>query len=118
MGERKYVHLMFIAGGMVMAYVLVQTTDWVWGYFQKPEPVRVFLTGVVLAGLLTFLMWRSPRYFALGSEIVSELRKVTWPTRKETSQATVVVIILVIIRALILGFFDFFWSWATNLLLT
>ena len=117
MGERKYVHLMFITGGMVLAFVLVQTTDWLWGYFQKPDPLKVFLTGVCVAGAATYMMWRNQRTFSLASEIVGELRKVTWPTRKETSQATVVVIILVIICAFILGMFDFFWSWATNLLL-
>ena len=118
MGERKYVHLMFVTGGMVLAYVLVQTTDWIWGYFQKPDPMWTFLIGVALAAIFAFGMWRSPRVFSVGSEIVGELRKVTWPTRKETSQATVVVIILVIICAIFLGLFDFFWSWASNLLLT
>lgn len=118
MGERKYVHLMFLVGGMVLAYVLVQMTDWIWGYFQKPDPMSIFLIGVIAAAGLTFSLWRSPRVFAVASETVGELRKVTWPTRKETSQATVVVIILVIICAIFLGIFDFFWSWATNLLLT
>lgn len=117
MGERKYVHLMFITGGMILAYVLVQSTDWVWGYFQKPDPLRVFLVGVFVAAAITFALWRNPRTFSVASETVGELRKVTWPTRKETSQATVVVIILVIICAFFLGMFDFFWSWATNLLL-
>ncbi len=118
MGERKYVHLMFIVGGMVLAYVTTQTTDWIWGYFRKPDPLYVFLIGVLGAVGLTYSLWRSPRVFTVAGEIVGELRKVTWPTRKETSQASVVVIILVIICAIFLGLFDFFWSWATNLLLT
>lgn len=117
MGERKYVHLMFIGGGMILAYVLVQTTDWFWGFFAKPDPLKVFLVGVVAAAGVSFAVWRNARTFALASEVVGELRKVTWPTRKETSQATIVVIVLVIICAFILGVFDFFWSWATNLIL-
>ena len=44
--------------------------------------------------------------FASVVEVTRELEKVTWPTRKETSAATVVVIVTVLISALILSSFD------------
>ena len=116
MGERKYVHLMFLAGGMVLAYVLIQTTDWIWGYFAKPDPMTNFYVGTGLAAVITYLLWRSPRVFQSATEVVAEARKVTWPTRKETTQAAVVVIVLVMIVSVFLGLFDLFWSWATNLI--
>ena len=40
-----------------------------------------------------------------------ELKKVHWPTRKETQAATIVVIIGVTIVALYLGLVDFLLSW-------
>ena len=40
-----------------------------------------------------------------------ELKKVHWPSRKETQAATVVVIIGVVIVALYLGMVDFVLSW-------
>jgi len=40
-------------------------------------------------------------------EVRVELRKVTWPTRKQTLGSTVVVIILVMIISLFLGIVDF-----------
>jgi len=40
------------------------------------------------------------------SEVVSELRKVHWPTRQETMAATVVVIVVVLIVSLWLGMVD------------
>ena len=39
-------------------------------------------------------------------EVVSELRKVHWPTRQETVAATVVVIVVVLIVSLWLGLVD------------
>ena len=39
-------------------------------------------------------------------EVKVELKKVTWPTRKQTMGSTVVVIILVMIIALFLGIID------------
>jgi preprotein translocase subunit SecE len=44
-------------------------------------------------------------------ECWAELKKVHWPTRKETQAATVVVIIGVTIIAVYLGVVDFVLSW-------
>ncbi len=117
MGERKYVQLMFIVGGMILAYVLVMSTDWVWGYFQKPPQLYVNGVGIGMAMIATFMVWRHRSTQQSASETVSELRKVTWPTRKETSQATVVVIITVIIAAIFLQIFDAIWSRVTGYIL-
>ena len=56
---------------------------------------------------------RIRRYF---EESYSELKKVTWPTRKETSAATVVVMITVLIAAVILWAFDLFWIKITGMI--
>jgi len=40
-------------------------------------------------------------------ETMSELKKVTWPTSKQTLASTSVVIIVVIIVSLVLGMVDF-----------
>lgn len=39
-------------------------------------------------------------------EVETELKKVTWPTRKQTAASTVVVIVLVIIFSVFLGLVD------------
>lgn len=117
MGERKYVQLMFLAGGMLLAYILVMTTDWLWGYFQKPPRMAVNGVGILLASAATWLLWRHQQTQQSAAETVAELRKVTWPTRKETSQATVVVIVTVIIASIVLQIFDAFWSRVTGYIL-
>ena len=40
-------------------------------------------------------------------EVKAELKKVVWPTRKDTIASTTVVVILVLIIALFLGLVDF-----------
>ncbi|NMB04113.1 MAG: preprotein translocase subunit SecE [Tissierellia bacterium] len=40
----------------------------------------------------------------------SELRKVTWPTRKELINYTLIVIVLTVALAMIIGLFDLFWN--------
>jgi preprotein translocase subunit SecE len=39
-------------------------------------------------------------------ETVSEMKKVTWPTRKELTNYTVVVVVVIVIFAIIIGAID------------
>lgn len=114
MGSNRWVHLMFAVGGLLLAFVMVQTTEWVWGYFAKPKGVYVDAIGIFLATVVTLIAWRNKNLFAKATDITMELKKVTWPTRKETSAATIVVIVTVIIASIFLGVFDLIWSWATG----
>jgi len=43
-------------------------------------------------------------------ETVGELRKVSWPTRKEAVNLTIVVLIVTVLMSTILGFLDFVFS--------
>jgi preprotein translocase SecE subunit len=49
-----------------------------------------------------------------AEEIVSELRKVTWPSREETWYLTMVVLVIAGIAGLFLGGIDIFFNWAIN----
>ena len=44
------------------------------------------------------------RYFR---ETFTELRKVNWPTRKEATRLTMIVIIVLVVMSALLGFLDF-----------
>ncbi len=60
-------------------------------WFSKLPPVKAYAT--------------KTKQFVL--EVISELKKVTWPNRKETLGATGVVLILVIIVSIYLGLVDY-----------
>lgn len=51
-------------------------------------------------------------------EVKVELKKVTWPTRKQTTGTTIVVIIFVFILAVFLGIFDYSLSRLVQVVLT
>ena len=116
MGSNRWVHMMFAVGGFLLAFLATKMTEWVWGYFGKPQTLITDCIGIGVGVLVAFIAWRNQGMFTKASEIATELKKVTWPTRKETSAATTVVIVTVIISAILLGFFDIIWSWATGLL--
>lgn len=44
------------------------------------------------------------------NETIGELRKVSWPTRKEATNLTIIVIVVTVGMGLFLGLFDFIYS--------
>jgi preprotein translocase subunit SecE len=44
-------------------------------------------------------------------EVRIEMKKVTWPTRKELIKSTGVVIVAVVVAAAFIGVFDALWNW-------
>jgi len=114
--DRKLVHIMFAVAGLILAWLLTKCGDWAWSYFGKPNDLYVGGGAVVIAGIATYVAWKNEQVFALATEVTSELRKVTWPDRKETVTSTIVVIVTTIVSSLLLGFFDAVWAWATRMI--
>jgi preprotein translocase subunit SecE len=55
-----------------------------------------------------FLSFLRPRWV---EDIISELRKVTWPTRQDTINLTMVVVVVSMVVGLALGGVDLFFNW-------
>ncbi len=47
----------------------------------------------------------------LYRETVGELRKVSWPTRREATNLTIIVLVVILMMVLILGSLDALFSW-------
>jgi preprotein translocase subunit SecE len=123
-GLMRYVHAIFFGGAVALAWLFIQIVDTAWtrmnlGFAWMPAPRgwMAIAIGAIAGFGTTIYMWRHPRVNRLAVEVVTELSKVTWPTRKELSASTVVVIVVSIIASVILGVFDMFWAWATDALL-
>jgi len=52
----------------------------------------------------------------LYRETVGELKKVSWPTRREATNLTIIVLIVVAIMVVILGTLDVFFTWLLSLI--
>src|SRR6516225_9182003 len=114
MGPNKFVHLTFALAALLVAFVLSRATDWAWSYFAKPNDLVINGFAILVAATAAVVAYRNERVHASVVEVTRELEKVTWPTRKETSAATVVVIVTVLISALVLSGFDAIWAYFTH----
>jgi len=111
----RIVHLMYIAGGLVLAYLLARVGEWGWGFFAKPNEAILTAISVGVAAGVGFAAYRHERVYNLASEVAIELQKVDWPKRKETRAATIVTMVTVCVASSILGLMDVFWSWLVKL---
>jgi preprotein translocase subunit SecE len=114
MGANKFIHLTFALAGLLAAFVLARTGEWVWSYFSKPNDLVVNGAAMLIAGVAAWTAYRNEQVFATIHDITRELEKVSWPTRKETSAATIVVLVTVSLAAVILSGFDAIWAFFTN----
>jgi preprotein translocase subunit SecE len=112
----KPVHLMYLVGGVVLFYLLSWSIDWIWGYFVRtPDEFITTIVAFGLAVIAGIVLYRNDRVHGLASEVAAELKKVTWPTAKEVRAATIVVVGMAILSAIILGVFDLVWAQLTEL---
>ena len=88
--------IVLVLGGVVAFYVLKSRPEW-WASW-------VAMFGGIVLGVLVFAF--SPyggRFWQFVLEARVELRKVFWPSRQETFQTTMVVLVFVVIASV------FFW---------
>ena len=88
-------------------------------YFQEPLLYRI-IGVIVISSLGLFILTTTQEgKEALKTVIDSrtEIRRVVWPTRTETTQTTFIVLVAITIAALILWGLDSLFGWATAALL-
>jgi preprotein translocase SecE subunit len=123
--RQRYVVIGAVILSALFGAAVAHGLQWLWVYLSWDDPfplgVRELpLTSLIAYGLavgvLVFILRHQPT-LALANEVVDELSKVSWPTREETGNATVVVIITVLITSAFLGVFDAVWLRLTDWIL-
>ena len=104
-----------------MAVAVALVIAGVWGYYHFSEAAQVLRVLMVLGGLLAaagvaWLTEPGKQLFAFGQEAWQESGKVSWPTRKETIQTTLVVFGFVVIMALFLFAIDTSLAWMIKII--
>jgi preprotein translocase SecE subunit len=126
MGSRqRYVVVGILLLGLLAGISLAHGLGWTWvqlGWDDMPmfgmrelPLTRVIATVLGLAAIIFAL--KHQQTYQLATEVVDELSKVSWPTREETGNATIVVVVTVLLCSVYLGLFDAFWLWVTNWML-
>ncbi|MEK2690136.1 preprotein translocase subunit SecE [Bdellovibrio sp. GT3] len=118
----KIITLSFaIAGALVglTVHMLIKAFSGAFGIVAKLADNDLFKHGLpVASGILLFVALQfNPRVQAWAEEVVSEIRKVVWPSRKDTTAMTIVCIVMVLISSVIISSFDLISGFFINYLM-
>lgn len=118
--NQNLVNFGFVIFGALAYYVSGQLLDVLAGMFGAVARIRevdAVKHGLPVAlGLLTFaLLFFNPKVQAWADEVVTEVKKVVWPSRKDTVAMTIVCCVMVVIAGIGLGIYDFLASQAIKI---
>ena len=87
-----------------------------WYYTEESLLLRVvvMLVMALIAGFVALQTERGQNTWNLLKEARSEIRRVVWPSNQETSQTTMVVLVIIVIFALILWGLDSMLGWIVS----
>ena len=89
----------------------------IWGYYWLADSALVLRMLAVVAGIARRrVRWRGgasrgEQFVVFAGESVAEVKKVVWPTRKETIQTTAAVFAFVVVMAVFLWISDKTLEW-------
>ena len=132
LGVQRYIFAAYFAGGMLITYVIGRAIHGIWSHYANRDffvsavPALAAISdeskqtySTVTAAIITLLFlvrtYRKPHVRKWTEEVTSEMTKVKWPTKKEVTNSTIVVIVSSAIATGYLFLLDRLWAFVTNL---
>jgi preprotein translocase subunit SecE len=119
---KRLVAIFFVFAALGVGVFLEKVLGLLFSYTRWSDPAILgedwtltTVVGYAAAAIAAVAAWRTPRLQTVSLEIAAELKKVTWPSMRETRAATVAVVIATFVAAIILGIFDYFWAKLSSL---
>ena len=120
--RQKWVNLVLLAIALLVAAIAFVGLTKIAAVYNLESSVKqidmiIRFGSIALGAGLGFGLYFSDQSNAFINEVVLELSRVTWPTSKETTNATIWVVLFVLIAGTILGAFDSFTAWIMRMIL-
>lgn len=102
---------------LLAALIVVGAIAGFYYFGSQPTVLRVvgLLAGAAVAAAVLLQTAAGRQTWAYIGESRTEVRKIVWPTRKETTQSTIMVMVMVVLIAVILWLFDSILTWIVKL---
>jgi preprotein translocase subunit SecE len=121
--NQRYVTFAYLAFAVLAALTLGRIFTSVASAGGLPDPPLLgnglsamhalgFVAGIGAA----IALWKNAQAQSFTTEVVAELNKVTWPSKKETQTATGVVIMTTLLMSLIMLIYDQIWGHLTSII--
>ena len=84
-----------------------------WG-LGDPKDELIMGVGAVIGAMVALYYWRKKKARQYIEEVAEELSKVTWPSRKEVTNSTAVVVFTTLSMTVFFALMDQFWRYVTD----
>jgi preprotein translocase subunit SecE len=125
LGYQRYVYAAYMAAALLIAFLTAKIGHVAWyrlgqwkPQFGEPVDDILYPAAVVVGILVTLYYWRKPEARQYANEVAEELSKVTWPSRKEVTNSTTVVVLTTLFATVFFALMDRFWSFITDKIYT
>jgi len=120
--RQKWVNLVFTATAILVAVIAFVGLSKISAIYNLESSIKqidlvVRLVAIVIGAAAGLGLYWNNQSNVFMNEVVLELSRVTWPTSKETTNATIWVMLFVIAAGAFLGALDALWSWMVKLIL-
>ena len=120
--RQKWVNMTFLFASLMVAgvaFVGLSKLSAVYNLESSFKQIDLYLRmgSIALGAVLGFGLYFNDKSNAFMNEVVLEMSRVTWPASKDTTNATIWVILFVLVAGALLGAFDSRWSWIIKMLL-
>lgn len=111
----KVMMVSFVGGAFLVGYVarvMITLLSSSWGAFARVTDSQLIQHGAPIGLGVAFFIYASfsKKVRGWAHDVVIEISKIVWPSRKDTTAMTIVVCFFMIMTGIILGLFDFFSS--------
>lgn len=121
LGYTRYVYAAYMAGAMLVAFLVAKLGHVGWyrlgqwkPEFGEPQDEIVYAIAAVVGILVALYYWRKADARQYANEVAEELSKVTWPSRKEVTNSTTVVVLTTLFATVFFALMDRFWGYVTD----
>ena len=121
LGYLRYVYAAYLGGAMLIGFLVAKIGHVGWyrlgqwkPEFGEPRDELLYPVAGLIGALVSLYYWRKPDARQYANEVAEELSKVTWPTRKEVTNSTTVVVLTTVFATVFFALMDQFWKYVTD----
>lgn len=121
LGYMRFVYAAYMAGAMLVGFLVAKLGHLAWyrlGQWKpevgEPRDELLYVVSGLVGVMVALYYWRKPESRQYANEVAEELSKVTWPSRKEVTNSTTVVIFYTLFATVFFALMDQFWKYVTD----
>jgi len=125
LGYQRYVYAAYMALALLSAFLIAKIGHTAWyrlGQWKpelgEPQDEILFPIAGLIGVAIAVYYWRKPEARQYANEVAEELSKVTWPSRKEVTNSTTVVVLTTLFATVFFALMDRFWGFITDKIYT